>query len=255
MSPIWNRKRSDSLSSKNIRQYLLYAVGEIVLVVLGILIALQVGKWKEEQKEDYREIEMLVGNRKELLKDTADMNLNIRTYQRRIVRDSNLLAHLSEGKDLHPNFINNLMNLTLRETTLFSLQSYYRQLQAEGIGLIENQDLRDSISKFYDFDLKSLLRTENESVILSQNNPMKERLKAYMSYANGKPYLSKKNYKALLKDEELHYRIFELWVIEKSALEYQYLPLRESLLRLIQQIDVELKSKGFNDFHPISIPE
>jgi hypothetical protein len=251
MSPIWNRKRGDSLSSKNIRQYFLYAVGEIVLVVVGILIALQVGKWKEEQKEDYREIEMLVGIRKELLKDTADINLNIRTYQWRVYRDSNLLAHLSEQKELHPNFINNLMNLTLRETRLYSLQSYYRQLQTEGIGLIENQNLRDSISKFYDFDLKGLLRSENETIFLSPNNPMKEQMKAYMSYAEGKPYISKKNYKALLKDEELHYRIYELWVIEKSVLEFQYLPLQESLLRLIQQIDSELKRKGYDAFEPI----
>lgn len=248
MSPIWNQKRSDSLSSKDIRQYLLYAIGEIVLVVVGILIALQVGKWQAEQKENYREIEMLQGIRKELLKDTADLNLNIRTYEWRVVKDSSLLAHISEGKELHPNFINNLISLTLRETTLLSLQSYYRQLQSEGIGLIENQRLRDSISKFYDFDLKSLMAMENESVFLSQNNPMKEELKTYFSYADGRPNISKKSYRALQNNKTLQYRMYELWLLENYALKEGYLPLRQSLYQLIDQIEKELEAKGVAEF-------
>jgi len=32
-------------------KYLLYAIGEIVLVVIGILIALQVNTWNETEKE------------------------------------------------------------------------------------------------------------------------------------------------------------------------------------------------------------
>ena len=32
-------------------KYLRYAIGEIVLVVIGILIALQINNWNEEKKE------------------------------------------------------------------------------------------------------------------------------------------------------------------------------------------------------------
>jgi uncharacterized membrane-anchored protein len=35
-----------------VRRYLLYAVGEVTLVVVGILIALQVNNWNEGRKED-----------------------------------------------------------------------------------------------------------------------------------------------------------------------------------------------------------
>ncbi|NNM17997.1 MAG: hypothetical protein HKP24_05445 [Croceitalea sp.] len=37
-------------SDKNFTKYVLYAIGEIVLVVIGILIALQINNWKEQQK-------------------------------------------------------------------------------------------------------------------------------------------------------------------------------------------------------------
>lgn len=38
------------MEQKNVRKYLLYAVGEVLLVVVGILIALQVNNWNEQQK-------------------------------------------------------------------------------------------------------------------------------------------------------------------------------------------------------------
>ena len=35
-------------------KYLLYAVGEILLVVIGILVALQIDNWNEERKLNFR---------------------------------------------------------------------------------------------------------------------------------------------------------------------------------------------------------
>ena len=43
--------RQRLLSENKFSKYLLYAIGEILLVVIGILIALQVNNWNEERKE------------------------------------------------------------------------------------------------------------------------------------------------------------------------------------------------------------
>ncbi|MDR9416708.1 MAG: DUF6090 family protein, partial [Gracilimonas sp.] len=42
--------RKKLIEEDNIRTYLLYAIGEILLVVIGILIALQVNNWNETRK-------------------------------------------------------------------------------------------------------------------------------------------------------------------------------------------------------------
>lgn len=42
--------RKKLIDEDNIRKYLLYAIGEILLVVIGILVALQVNNWNEERK-------------------------------------------------------------------------------------------------------------------------------------------------------------------------------------------------------------
>ncbi len=54
MFRIFRRIRSDVLSERQTRKYLFYSFGELLLVVIGILIALQINNWNEdriEQKE------------------------------------------------------------------------------------------------------------------------------------------------------------------------------------------------------------
>ena len=48
-------------------KYLRYAIGEIVLVVIGILIALQINNWNEKQKNIKNEAELLTSLEKEIL--------------------------------------------------------------------------------------------------------------------------------------------------------------------------------------------
>ncbi|MDM9631115.1 DUF6090 family protein [Robiginitalea aurantiaca] len=53
-----SRFRKDLLANKLFGRYLIYAIGEIVLVVLGIVIALQIDNWNEWRQE--REVEQIV---------------------------------------------------------------------------------------------------------------------------------------------------------------------------------------------------
>lgn len=47
------------IKENKVSKYMLYAIGEIVLVVFGILIALQINNWNEEQKIEKEEIGIL----------------------------------------------------------------------------------------------------------------------------------------------------------------------------------------------------
>ena len=52
MIKFFRKIRQDLLRDNKIGDYLKYAVGEIVLVVIGILIALSINNWNESRKND-----------------------------------------------------------------------------------------------------------------------------------------------------------------------------------------------------------
>ena len=51
LEPLNWAPRQDFISNNQFRKYLKYAVGEIILVVLGILIALQINNWNNHRIE------------------------------------------------------------------------------------------------------------------------------------------------------------------------------------------------------------
>jgi sensor domain CHASE-containing protein len=55
MIQFFRKLRFSSLSRKRFPKYLLYATGEIVLVVIGILIALQINNCNENRQERQQE--------------------------------------------------------------------------------------------------------------------------------------------------------------------------------------------------------
>jgi len=50
MSPLFNKFRRRLLPRNRISKYILYTIGEIIIVIIGILIALQVDTWNSERE-------------------------------------------------------------------------------------------------------------------------------------------------------------------------------------------------------------
>jgi len=69
--------RQRLLTENRFRKYFLYAVGEILLVVIGILIALQVNNWNQENKERIDELKFLSRLREDIMVDNAYFNRRI----------------------------------------------------------------------------------------------------------------------------------------------------------------------------------
>jgi len=76
--------RQNMIKQNKVSNYLLYAVGEIILVVIGILIALQVNNWNESRKLQTTEREFFKGVRSDLLQDKAQMNLVLEKQEKKI---------------------------------------------------------------------------------------------------------------------------------------------------------------------------
>ncbi|RDK85218.1 hypothetical protein C8D94_10336 [Marinirhabdus gelatinilytica] len=72
-----------SISGKRFGNYILYAIGEIVLVVLGILIAVGINNWNEDKKEADRLATYLHNYRTDLVTDTTVIGINLRLLEQK----------------------------------------------------------------------------------------------------------------------------------------------------------------------------
>ena len=69
MIKFFRRIRQQLLTENKFSKYLIYAIGEIVLVVVGILIALQFNTWQIEKKDRQIEKTLLKNIKRDLESD------------------------------------------------------------------------------------------------------------------------------------------------------------------------------------------
>lgn len=81
MLSFYRRLRQYLLSEGKIGKYLQYAVGEIILVVIGILIALQINTWNSERLAKKQMDTFLQGILEDLKSDTANFNTRIQFFE------------------------------------------------------------------------------------------------------------------------------------------------------------------------------
>jgi hypothetical protein len=81
MIKFFRKIRQNLLMENKTGKYFKYAIGEIILVVIGILIALSINNWNDKRKANDIMISFLQEIKLELGKDTLGMNKDIKRYE------------------------------------------------------------------------------------------------------------------------------------------------------------------------------
>jgi len=84
MIKFFSKIRQNSIRENKLTNYLKYAIGEIILVVVGILIALQINNWNESRKQYKTEKEFIASVKNDLRQDKAFINRVIDQTEPRI---------------------------------------------------------------------------------------------------------------------------------------------------------------------------
>lgn len=98
MIKIFRNIRRHLLKENKFTQYLLYAIGEIVLVVIGILIALKINNWNENRKELVIEQKILKELQSDFLYNKNELEKNIAKATLLAYNCDSLLALISSPK-------------------------------------------------------------------------------------------------------------------------------------------------------------
>ncbi|WP_323758083.1 hypothetical protein [Roseivirga sp.] len=151
MIKFFRKIRQKMLTENKLRMYFSYAIGEIILVVIGILLALQINNLNEDRKVRNQEKDLISGLIRDLGKDIHLLEI-INTYDSlQIISDRTILAafttdSIRNNKTLIQKQIANGL-LTIDFTVS---KTFYEDLKNNGkINYLANDSIRDAVEDYY----------------------------------------------------------------------------------------------------------
>ncbi len=196
MIPFFRKIRKQFADDNKPLKYMRYAIGEIVLVVIGILIALQINTWNEQRKNNNKIISLFKEVQTDLLKDISNIEDVISTYK---MKDS--LAYLV----LNDKLTRDDYEKSEAQFDLIELIAHYEPFQfntngydnlkliANNIPVI-NKPIYDTLTVLYE-QVKNSLEDQNKRI----ENTVYENLK-YLS--NNKEWFSS-NYSSWVSNDTI----------------------------------------------------
>lgn len=166
MKKFFRKTRQRLLSENRFRKYLVYAIGEIVLVVIGILIALQINNWSEGRKNDQKEALLIKNIIEDLHLDADHINKALNEVNQQLgIVDSLLGKAIDSSKTLNYNYTGVVRySSDFRPTT--------QRNHAEAVSNLENEAIRESLQNYFlKEDLVMVIFLEYETIIINEVRP------------------------------------------------------------------------------------
>ena len=201
MIKFFRKIRQNLLSEGKTGKYLKYALGEIVLVVIGILIAVQINNQNEFRKQKLIELDLLEGIRNDILKDTVDLNYNIRAYKYVVKYDSITINHLINKTGFEKVLIDDINYSVYSDWNIILHNSRFQEAKSKGLSIISNSILREQINNLYEFQYRFLSMVENESETYNDSKKLLNSIGKYLSVDSTGVTMSIESFNKLVEDD------------------------------------------------------
>ena len=136
-------------------RYLKYAIGEIILVVLGILIALSINNWNEHRKVDGEIVKALTEIRSNLISDSLSIRQTLIERVEDINIQSTVINALEIGKIPYDSFEYHLGRVMISRRIVL-LDNGYQILKKFGLERLNNKELRYQLINYYTTSIKEI---------------------------------------------------------------------------------------------------
>ena len=227
--------RQRLLSENKFSKYLIYATGEIILVVIGILIALSVNNWNEGKKDLSRCITLLENLVEEIKQDSIYFNHVYHTEKTLFLYSSELLfqAHANPDTVIENDSI---MGMAFRFACFtpvihFSDNAYKELIMSDLLSLLDSNTLKGNLHEYYaQIKFLNMYSEQNQqisndlisqlanyySVIPSQHK--ESRMISNFSGAAEASFSTTYNLAAFRADKSLNPKLYDMMDIHKDRL-------------------------------------
>ena len=238
-------------------KYMRYAVGEIILVMIGILLALQVNNWSESNKIETAEIKYLERMKLDLTKDTLYYNQKIEQCIKGIEWNTKAIQIAYYQQNNLKEF-QELLDLTYYYSPQFTIQNgtYIEMINAGALNIIQNEELKIAIIELYrkSNEADKHISEFNEfsvQILVDQNagNPISK----YLAYPwirelfNDEKMVNNSDWKFINDPTSIEFRSLEncslIYLSKFKTLQPYYIDLKSKSKSIIEIITEELKSR------------
>ncbi|MCK0180574.1 DUF6090 family protein [Flavobacteriaceae bacterium S0862] len=247
MIKFFRRIRYDLMKKNKTGKYFKYAIGEIILVMVGILLALQVNNWNEQRKMNSQEQELLDGLEVEFTINFNRLENVLQLHQNSIDSANKIMTYFNTDISDIPEVkfdslqfhIQNVWTFNPRKGLLNSV------ITSGQINLISNVELKNQLASFEDMvnDMEqeiqeiSLLGTQFYSTTSEYINIGKQNALGYKTFVN-EGFQS--DYDRFFKD----FRVYN-YINNETTWSYDLLGEEIELMRSIKRI-LELIKQELN---------
>jgi hypothetical protein len=252
-----NQTSAKASAGSKTAKYLTYAIGEIVLVVIGILIALQINNANEDRKLRSQEVHYLKNLKTDLQLNITELDKYIAVRNSRIASANYVLEHF-EGKPL-----TDLNAFAFHSTNVYIWQKFtqqdntFQELTNSGnLALISNDTIKNGLldlqalykklkneEEHFRFDAEVLLYEPSYAVL--DLNPIVKNFTYQVTDGNAGEDIAvpRANYEAMLQDLKQK-NGFVMAVFEFSVMNAQFNEMKTMCTAIIAAIDNEVNTKS-----------
>jgi len=192
-------------------KYFKYAIGEIVLVVIGILIALQINNWNENRKQNLLEADYYCRLLEDLEQDLALYNGLISQTKERLVA-SNQAVRLLQQKDVKKIEIGKQIWLAGKAIYIDFKpnESSFEDLKSSNLNIIKDKKIIKALNTYYNSieSIKSIAMINGKNAVdrgfSHENSFANGDTQASMLYGRFKEGLDKDVFDAIVIDTTEH---------------------------------------------------
>ena len=182
MMKFFNHIRRKLAAENKVMAYLRYAIGEILLVVIGILIALQINSWNQSRLESIDEKIILSNLHDEFINNKIELKKSIQIYEGAMQGNKMLMSLIgSDEAKLQKYNLDSLFFESLPSTKIiFSDNAIKNIIQSGRLNIIKDPKI---VHLMYEWEALAILIKERENTLQSWiNNQLMPYISDYVSF-------------------------------------------------------------------------
>ena len=176
MIHLFRKIRFYNLKNSRFKKYLLYATGEIILVVVGILLALQFNNWNIEKENAKKESWYLINIVEDIEYQKGDLKEQKRIYETNLNIAKSILKDYKTFKDFSKiDSLNEKLNNLMVSDNFPNINNTYQELVSSGQqNIISDKELSIDIIDYYLFcnDNYMDIKNDNDNIFYKEVHPV-----------------------------------------------------------------------------------